>query len=163
MTTPATNALFPASFPAQTLKVALISGILFWLAWQIVVYGMANHAAQEQQTPEEAVGWLDSHARANLELGLRDYQRNPEAAMLRLQAAIAANPADGRGYAALAVIHEARGAREKADQLMVTAAASGGWGSKVDFAENEKKKLIPDALSKPYLPKNPYGAQIKMQ
>ena len=26
---------------------------------------------------------------------------------------------------------------------MVTAAASGGWGSKVDFAENEKKTLNP--------------------
>lgn len=109
-------------FPVRVLKMSLAGVILFWLVWQIVVYGMANHAVQEQQVPEEAVGWLDRHARANLELGLRDYQRNPEAAMLRLQAAIAANPADGRGYAALAVIHEARGAREKADQLMETAA-----------------------------------------
>lgn len=133
MTAPATNALFPASFPAQMLKVTLISGILFWLVWQIVVYGMANHATQEQQIPEEAVGWLDSHARANLELGLRDYQRNPEAAMLRLQAAIAANPADGRGYAALAVIHESRGAREKADQLMETAAKTSPQRSDVQL------------------------------
>lgn len=109
-------------FPVRMLKISLAGAILLWLAWQIVVYGMANHAAQEARVPEAAAGWLDSHAKANLELGLRDYQHDPATALPRLQAAIAANPADGRGYTALAVIHEARGAYAKADQLMEAAA-----------------------------------------
>lgn len=126
MTQTATPALLMA-MPKMLLKILLAGAMLVWLAWQIIVYGMANHAAQEAQTPEAApleaaLGWLDSHARANLELGLRDFQRDPQTASRRLQAAIAGNPADGRAYAALAVIHEARGDFAQADKLMETAA-----------------------------------------
>lgn len=107
------------SFP--WLKWLFAGAGLTWLAWQIVVYGMANHAAQEG-SPDQAIAWMGGHGKANLELGLRDYQSNPEAALPKLLAAIAANPTDGRGFAALGEIYEARGERAKADQAMETAA-----------------------------------------
>lgn len=116
------TAMNPMPESARMLKWILAAGILLWLVWQIVIYGMANHAAQEKQTPEAAVGWLGSHARGNLDLGLNHVQRAPNVALPHLQAAIAANPADGRSYAALALIYETRGALAKADALMATAA-----------------------------------------
>jgi tetratricopeptide (TPR) repeat protein len=93
-----------------------------WLAWRIVILGMADHHAQELKDPATALGWDARHPDAHLKLGLRDSSKHPEAALAHLHAAIAANPAEGRAYAALGRRLEIRGEDEKARQAMETAA-----------------------------------------
>lgn len=103
-------------------KWAAVAGLL-WLAWQIVATGLANQVMHEDQPPAAALRWVDDHAAANLALGLRDFQRDPAAAAEYLHTAIRANPADGRAYAVLAIIHEGRGEYDRAGRLMQTAAS----------------------------------------
>ena len=105
------------SAATQTLKWGLVVGLL-WLGWLALQFGLANQAAHEKRMPEHALAWKADHAAASLELGLNNFQRDPVLAADHLRRAIRANPADGRAYAALAVIHENRGDYAQASQLM---------------------------------------------
>ncbi len=102
------------------LKWGLFALAGSWLAWRIVVLGMANQYAQELNDPEAALGWMANHPDALLARGLRE--QNPDAALQDLRAAIAANPAEGRAYAALGRLLETRGEAGQARQAMETAA-----------------------------------------
>lgn len=93
-----------------------------WLAWRIVVLGMADHYAQELKAPEASLGWQADHPGARLELGLAERTKNTDAALAHLRAAIAANPAEGRAYAVLGRLLETRGEAEQARKAMETAA-----------------------------------------
>jgi tetratricopeptide (TPR) repeat protein len=102
------------------LKLGLFALAGAWLAWRIVILGMANQYAQELKDPAAALGWYARHPDANLELGLRE--KDPVAAIAHLRAAIDANPSEGRAYAALGRLLEARGEGGPARQAMETAA-----------------------------------------
>jgi tetratricopeptide (TPR) repeat protein len=106
-------------------RSTLLRWVLFtlagsWLAWRIVILGMANQYAQELNDPAAALGWYAGHPDANLELGLRE--KMPDAAIAHLRKAIDANPAEGRAYAALGRLLETRGEADQARQAMETAA-----------------------------------------
>ena len=103
------------------LKWALFAVAGGWLAWRIVTLGMADHEAEELKNPAAALNWDAHHPGANLVLGLREHARNPDAALAHLQAAIAANPAEGRAYAALGRLLETRGETDRARTAMETA------------------------------------------
>ncbi|MBI1284674.1 MAG: tetratricopeptide repeat protein [Thiobacillus sp.] len=114
-----------ADAPVTKPRWARLGWVLFvlagsFLAWRIVMLGMANQHAQELDDPEAALGWYARHPGANLEIGLRE--KNPDIAIDHLRRAIDANPSDGRAYAALGRLLEARGEAEQARQAMETAA-----------------------------------------
>jgi tetratricopeptide (TPR) repeat protein len=90
-----------------------------WLAWRIVILGMANQYVRELDDPDAALGWFAHHPDARLDKGLRE--QNPDAAVADLRAAIDANPAEGRAYAALGRVLEIRGEAEQARRAMETA------------------------------------------
>jgi tetratricopeptide (TPR) repeat protein len=104
-----------------TLKWALVALAGVGLAWRIVSLNMADHHAQELKDPSAALAWDADHPGANLAVGLRDVEKQPEAAYAALQAAIAANPSDGRAYAALGGLLERRGDAAGARLAMETA------------------------------------------
>jgi len=111
--------------PVTKSRWTLLRWVLFalagsWLAWRIVILGMANQYSQELDDPEAALGWYARHPDANLELGLRG--KNPDIAIDHLRKAIDANPSEGRAYAALGRQLETRGEAEQARQAMETAA-----------------------------------------
>jgi len=104
---------------------SLLKWLLFaiagsWLAWRIVILGMANQYAQELNDPKTALAWYARHPDANLEMGLRE--KNAAIALDHLRAAVDANPAEGRTYAALGRLLETRGEAGRARQAMETAA-----------------------------------------
>ena len=103
------------------LKWALFGLAGTWLAWRIVTLGMADHDARELNDPDAALNWDAHQPDALLALGLREHAQNPEAALAHLQAAIEANPADGRAYAALGRLLEIRGDAARARTAMETA------------------------------------------
>jgi tetratricopeptide (TPR) repeat protein len=119
------------SVPGPVKAGAVATGI--WLAWRIVILGMANQAALENHEPETALGWYAHHPRAHLDLGLRDLQSRPEEALPHLRAAIEANPAESRSYAALGQLLEKAGAAEPARKAMETAALMGPQRSDVQM------------------------------
>jgi tetratricopeptide (TPR) repeat protein len=104
------------------LKWALFAVAGGWLAWRVVTLGMADHQAEELKNPAAALNRDAHHPGANLALGLREHAQNPDAARAHLQAAIAANPAEGRTYAALGRLLETRGEMDRARTAMETAA-----------------------------------------
>ena len=103
------------------LKWALFALAGSFLAWRIVILGMADQHAQELDDPAAALGWFADHADARLKSGLREH-KDADAALAHLQAAIEANPTEGRSYAALGRLLEARGESERARQAMEIAA-----------------------------------------
>lgn len=103
------------------LKWTLVALAGAWLAWRIVTLGMASHHAEELKDPAAALGWNAHHPGANLALGLRESTEDPEAALAHLQAAVAANPSEGRAYAALGRLLEIRGEAARARLAMETA------------------------------------------
>ena len=105
---------------ANLLKWGLFVLVGAWLAWRIVILGMANQYAQELNDPEGALAWYAHHPDAHLERGLRE--KNADAAIDDLRAAIDGNPAEGRAYAALGRLLESRGEAGRARQAMETAA-----------------------------------------
>jgi tetratricopeptide (TPR) repeat protein len=112
----------PASRAGQrTLKWGLFALAGSFLAWRIVILGMAEQHAKELDDPAAALGWFADHADARLKSGLREL-KNPDSALAHLQAAIDANPTEGRSYAALGRLLEARGENERARQAMEIAA-----------------------------------------
>ena len=104
------------------VKWTLLAAAGSWLAWRIVVLGMADQYAQELHDPAAALAWDAGQPDALLELGLREHAQDPAAAVARLKAAIAANPADGRAYAALGRLLEIRGDAGPAREAMAAAA-----------------------------------------
>jgi len=110
-----------ARWPAP-LKWVLFAAAGSWLAWRIVVMGMADQYAQELNDPAAALAWDPGQPDAQLELGLREHARDPSAALAHLRAAIAANPTDGRAYAALGRLLEIRGETGPAREAMAAAA-----------------------------------------
>lgn len=103
------------------LKWALFGIAAAFLAWRIVVLGMAEQHARERDDPPGALAWQPDQAHARLMAGLSE-RKDADAAIAHLRAAIAANPAEGRAYAALGRLLEARGEAEPARQAMETAA-----------------------------------------
>jgi hypothetical protein len=102
------------------LKWGLFVLAASWLAWRIVILGMANQYANELNDPKAALDWYARHPDANLELGLRE--KNPDIAIDHLRKAIDANPSEGRAFAALGRLLETRGEADQARQAMETAA-----------------------------------------
>jgi tetratricopeptide (TPR) repeat protein len=104
-----------------------------WLAWRIVILGMANQAAFEDNAPEAALGWYAHHPKAHLDIGMRDLQSKPEEALPHLRAAIEGNPADSRGYAAMGQLLDKAGANALARKAMETASVLGPQRSDVQM------------------------------
>jgi tetratricopeptide (TPR) repeat protein len=153
------------------LKWTLAALAAAWLAWRIVSLGMASHHAEELKDPEAALAWDADHPGANLALGLRDGAKDPDAALAHLQAAVAANPAEGRAYAALGRLLELRGEAERARVAMETASrmspqrsdvqmevaaywmrqgdlarALGHWNTVLRYRRDQHAKLFPGLL-----------------
>jgi hypothetical protein len=104
-----------------------------WLAWRIVILGMANQAAYEDGAPDVALDWYAPHPRANLDSGLRELHDRPEDALRHLRAAVEGNPAESRNYAALGQLLEKAGASELAGKAMETATLMGPQRSDVQM------------------------------
>jgi tetratricopeptide (TPR) repeat protein len=115
------------------LKWALFALAGGFLAWRIVILGMAEQHATELDDPATALGWFAGHADARLQSGLRE-QKDADAALAHLQAAIAANPTEGRSYAALGRLLENRGDDERARLAMETASRLSPQRSDVQMA-----------------------------
>lgn len=104
-----------------------------WLAWRIVILGMANQAVLVNHDPEPALAWYENHPKAHLDIGLRDLRSRPEAALPHLRAAVEGNPAESRNYAALGQLLDQAGANESARKAMETAAVMGPQRSDVQM------------------------------
>lgn len=103
------------------LKWTLLAVLAGFLAWRIVVLGMAEQHARELDDPAGALAWQPDHAHARLMAGLAA-SKDADAAIAHLRAAIEANPAEGRAYVALGRLLEARGDADGARQAMEIAA-----------------------------------------
>jgi tetratricopeptide (TPR) repeat protein len=104
------------------LKWTLLAAAGSLLAWRIVTLGIADQYEQELHDPSAALAWDAVQPDALLDLGLAEHTQDPAAATARLKAAIAANPADGRAYAALGRLLEIRGEAGPARAAMAAAA-----------------------------------------
>jgi tetratricopeptide (TPR) repeat protein len=107
-----------AAGPSTAVKAALIALVGAGIAWRIVTLGVADQHFQERKDAAAALEWDAYHPGANLMLGARERAVDPEAALARLQAAVAANPGEGRSYATLGLLYEARGDAMRAEQAM---------------------------------------------
>lgn len=107
------------------LKWAILAVAGVWLAWRIVTLGMADQAAYEAGRPDAALGWYAHHPKANLDTGLQHIQRNPDAALAALRAAVDANPAESGAYAAMGQLFDLAGEREQARKAMEIASQLG--------------------------------------
>jgi len=115
------------------LAWALFGVVALLLAWRIVVLGMAEQHAVERKDYAAALDWFPDHAHARLMAGL-DEKQDADLRIAHLQAAIAANPAEGRAYAALGRLLEARGEADQARRAMETAARMAPQRSDVQMA-----------------------------
>lgn len=115
------------------VKWAAVAVTGAWLAWRIVILGMANQAALVDHDPESALAWYENHPKAHLDIGLRDLQSRPVAALPHLRAAVDGNPAESRNYAALGQLMDRAGANEFARKAMETAAVMGPQRSDVQM------------------------------
>jgi tetratricopeptide (TPR) repeat protein len=106
-----------------------------WLAWRIVILGMANQAVFEDEDPQAALAWYSKHPRAHLVVGVGELQKNPGDAASHLREAIEGNPAESRSYAALGQLLEKAGANEAARKAMDTASLMGPQRSDVQMDE----------------------------
>jgi len=118
-----------APAPAKWAAVAVIAT---FLAWRIVVLGMADQAVLDKN-PEAALAWHPHHAQAHLDIGLRDHQDKPEVALPHLRAAVEGNPAESRSYAVLGQVLDQAGADESARRAMQVADAMGPQRSDVQM------------------------------
>lgn len=121
-----------ADIPAP-VKWGAVAVIGAWLAWRIVILGMANQAVLVKHDPESALAWYADHPKAHLDIALRDLQSRPEAALPHLRAAVDGNPAESRNYAALGQLMDRAGANESARKAMETAAVMGPQRSDVQM------------------------------
>ncbi len=107
----------------------LLGGIL---GWRILVSGIADYYAQQEQ-PEAADGalrWREQHPEALYQKADTLLDQEPATAERLLQEAIWANPTDARAYAALSEIRTTQG-RESANKLMELADMLGPVNSPV--------------------------------
>src|SRR5688572_11578549 len=104
------------------LALLLILGAVF--AWRIFVVNVADQFAWgDAERAATALKWDSRHPGALYAEGANTASREPAEARQSLEAAIRANPADGRSYAALARVLEEKGDMAAADRAMTTAAA----------------------------------------
>jgi hypothetical protein len=115
------------------VKWGIITTAGAWLVWRIVILGMANQYAFEEKDPESALGWYAHHPRANLDIGLRDLQTRPEAALTHLRATVDGNPAESRAYAGIGQLLDKAGAGELARKSMEIANLMGPQRSDVQM------------------------------
>lgn len=115
--------------PARWALAAVV-GVL--LAWRIVMLGMADQAVQDKD-PDAALAWYSNHPQAHLDVGLRDLQARPEAALPHLRAAVDGNPAESRSYAALGQLLDQAGEQAPARKAMETADVMGPQRSDVQM------------------------------
>lgn len=115
------------------LKWGLVAIVGAWLAWRIVILGMADYTLKEIKDPDAALGWYAKHPKAHLDMGMREISTRPEAALGHLRAAIEANPAESRSYAALGQLLENAGQKKLAGRAMETAGLLGPQRSDVQM------------------------------
>lgn len=115
------------------VKWAIVAVAGAWLAWRIVVLGMANQAALEDKDPAAALGWYAHHPGAHLDLGLGWLEARPHEALPHLRAAVDGNPAEGRAYAGLGQLLDMAGANELAGKAMEAATLMGPQRSDVQM------------------------------
>ena len=124
----------PRSFSLPPpLKWGIVVLVLAWLAWRIVVTGMANYELVEGRNPEAALGWSPNHPKAHLDIGMRDLQDKPEQAIAHFRAAVDGNPAESRAYAGLGQLLDKAGANELARKSMEAATEMGPQRSDVQM------------------------------
>lgn len=119
---PADNSPRAARFP-PALKWLLFAAAAGVLAWRIVAVNVADyHMRADAQEAEAALQWNPGQPAARLARALELAQRDPDAARAEAEAAVRANPADGRAPALLGRLWEAKGEFARADQAFAAAA-----------------------------------------
>lgn len=96
----------------MAVRWLILAVAVIFLMWRIVAVNLADYFVQDN-SPEgaaTALKWYSGHPQALFLLGARDTaaQYDPAHAAGELKAAVQANPADGRNYAALARHEEAQ-------------------------------------------------------
>ncbi|MFZ2627788.1 MAG: hypothetical protein WAX67_02780 [Rugosibacter sp.] len=96
----------------MAVRWLILAVIAIFLMWRIVAVNLADYFAQDN-SPEEAataLKWYSGHPQALFLLGAWDTaaKNDPAHVTRELKAAVRANPADGRNYAALARNEEAQ-------------------------------------------------------
>lgn len=106
-------------------RFAILAVIGAVIAWRIVVVNMADHYVQRGESDDAAAAlkWDPAHPKALYTQALRHVAKDPGEAQQELEAALRANPADGRSYALLARVRESQGDIAAAERAMTTAAA----------------------------------------
>jgi tetratricopeptide (TPR) repeat protein len=107
----------------STLWRMLLLATAAFLAWQILVHGLAAHHAARLTRGDAAAldrlsAWQPEHPRGLYEQGLRLMAEDREAALALFARAYAANPTDSRPLLAVAVLYQEAGRADDADALM---------------------------------------------
>lgn len=103
------------------LKWLLFATTACFLAWRMVILGMADFYAGQADAFDQALAWYPSHPSALAERALALADSDPIQAEPMLSKAIWANPADGRLYLALGRYWEQQGDSDKAAKLVTIA------------------------------------------
>src|SRR5688572_6808309 len=105
------------------IRLALLLILSAVFAWRVCVVNVADQFAWgDAERAATALKWDSRHSEALYAAGANAAPREPAEALQSLEAAIRANPADGRSYAALARVLEEKGDMAAADRAMTTAA-----------------------------------------
>lgn len=114
------------------LLMSIIIGLLLVTAWRALSMGLADHYSQSD--PDRALWWRPNHPAALLQLAQALAIREPARARELAEAAIAADPRDGRAYRILGQIAERAGdlprsvsLHEKASKLAPRDLPSHAW------------------------------------
>lgn len=97
---------------SQTLRRILVALLGLFVAWRVLSLGMADHLARHD--PSGALHWRAAHPIALARAAEQAAKRSPDRATALAQAAIAADPREGRGYRVLGILADARGDRAEA-------------------------------------------------
>lgn len=121
------DGLRPSPFASTPLRLALFGLAAAVVAWRVVVTQVPDMLALRDgdDAAAAALRWNDAHA-SSLHVralqALRDGRQDD--ALRWLDAAVRSNPADGRSYALIAQIREARGEIDAAEAAMRAATAA---------------------------------------
>ncbi len=116
------NAPIAAKFP-PALKWLLFAAAAGVAGWRIVAVNLADyHMRAGTQDAQAALQWHPGQPAARLARAQELAQDDPDDAIAELQAAVRANPADGRAPALLGRLREAEGDLARADRAFAAAA-----------------------------------------
>jgi hypothetical protein len=128
--------------------LGLLMGAL--LAWRIVILGIADYYAEQEDGAAVALSWYPSHPRALADRALRWEGGDPLQAEQLLRRAAWENPTDGRLFMALAGLREQQGRTAEASELVTLASILAPMhdGVQLQAAEFElRQELLEQALA----------------